>query len=94
MIDFLDRDRLLEKFAAFAQKRGLKRRNLMLYKSRKLFELNIYAAIINNIKDTNDFYEYLNSNDPAVLRAIEVLKKGEAFPKKPAAQEPVKNKKK
>ena len=94
MIDFLDRDRLLEKFAAFAQKRGLKRRNLMLYKSRKLFKLNIYAAIINNIKDTNDFYEYLNSNDPAVLRAIEVLKKGEAFPKKPAAQEPVKNKKK
>lgn len=94
MIDFLDRDRLLEKFATFAQKRGLKRRNLMLYKSRKLFELNIYAAIINNIKDTNDFYEYLNSNDPAVLRAIEVLKKGEAFPKKPAAQEPVKNKKK
>lgn len=94
MIDFLDRDRLLEKFAAFAQKRGLKRRNLMLYKSRKLFELNIYAAIINNIKDTNDFYEYLNSNDPAVLRAIEVLKKGEAFPKKPAAQESVKNKKK
>ena len=94
MIDFLDRDRLLEKFAAFAQKRGLKRRNLMLYKSRKLFKLNIYAAIINNIKDTNDFYEYLNSNDPAVLRAIEVLKKGEAFPKKPAAQESVKNKKK
>lgn len=84
MIAYLNRDNLLDKFANFAQKRGLKRRNLMLKKSRKLFELNIYAAIINNIKDTNDFYEYLNSNDPTVLRAIEVLKKGEAFPKKPA----------
>lgn len=84
MINYLDRDNLPDKFANFAQKRGLKRRNLMLKKSRKLFELNIYAAIINNIKDTNDFYEYLNSNDPTVLRAIEVLKKGEAFPKKPA----------
>lgn len=83
VIDYLDKSYILEKFANFAQTKGLKRRNLMLYRSRELFERNIYAAIINNILEVNDFYEFVNSRDPAVLRAIEVLQKGEAFPRKP-----------
>ena len=45
------------KFADFAQHRGLRRRNLMLYKSRKLFRKSLYASIINNVKETEQFYE-------------------------------------
>ena len=30
------------------------------------------------------YVEYLNESDPTVLKAIEVLEKGEAFPKAPS----------
>ena len=81
VISYLDRQNLIRKFADFAQKEGLKKRNLMLYKSRNLFKRTIYAHIISNTKETEQFYEFINSDDPAVLRAVEVLENGEAFPK-------------
>ena len=93
LVKYLRQQYILEKFANFAQKRGLKRRNLMLYTSRKLFERNIYGAIINNIMETNDFFEFLNSDDPAILKAVEIMEKGEAFPKAPEKKAPAKNKK-
>ena len=52
----------------------------MLYKSRNLFKRSIYASIINNIKDTDQFYQFLNADDPAVARALSIIKAGEAFP--------------
>ena len=81
IVRFLDRQNIIWKFADFAQKKGLRKRNLMLYKSRKLFRRSLYAYIINNAKETEQFYEFINNDDPAVLRAVEVLESGEAFPK-------------
>ncbi len=86
IVQFLDQQNLVSKFADFAQRRGLRRRNLMLYKSRRLFKRSLYAYIINNSKDTKHFYEYLNSDDPAVERAVAVLRDGKAFPEAPAPQ--------
>lgn len=83
IVQYLDRQNILYKFADFANQRGLARRNLMLYKSRKLFEQVLYGAIINNVKETDRFYEYLNSSDPTVQRAVEVLNEGNAFPQAP-----------
>lgn len=82
-VQYLNRQNILHKFADFANKRGLARRNLMLYKSRKLFEQALYGAIINNVKETDLLYEYLNSNDPTVQRAVELLNEGNAFPQAP-----------
>ena len=55
----------------------------MLYKSRKLFRKSLYASIINNVKETEQFYEFINSDDAVVERAIKVLEEGKAFPEAP-----------
>ena len=55
----------------------------MLYKSRKLFRKSLYASIINNVKETEQFYEFINSDDAVVERAIKVLVEGKAFPEAP-----------
>ena len=38
------------------------------------------SRIINNIKDTDQFYQFLNADDPAVARALSIIEAGEAFP--------------
>ncbi|MCD8317610.1 MAG: S41 family peptidase [Paraprevotella sp.] len=83
IVHFLDRQNVVGNFADFAQHRGLRRRNLMLYQSRKLFRKDLYAFIINNSKDIELFYEFINSNDPAILCAVKVLAEGKAFPQAP-----------
>ncbi|MBR5803732.1 MAG: S41 family peptidase [Bacteroidaceae bacterium] len=77
----LKRQALLEKFSRYADERGLKRRNNMLYKSRALFEEAIYGNIIYNILGMEEYVKYLNNTDPAVLRAVNVLEMGESVPK-------------
>lgn len=83
IVRYLDRQNVVGKFADFANQRGLRRRNLMLYKSRHLFKRVIYGNIINNVKDTSQFYEYINSDDPTVKHAITLLKEGKSFPQAP-----------
>lgn len=83
MIIYLKQQNILADFAKFAQERGLRRRALMLYQSRKLFERNIFGNIINNAKDTERFYEYLNIDDRTVGRAIKILEEGKSYPTAP-----------
>lgn len=83
IVRFLKQQNIVGKFADFAQQRGLRRRNLMLYKSRHLFERSLCAAIINNTKEVEQFYEYINSDDPVVNRAVTILAEGKAFPEAP-----------
>ena len=83
MLKYLKRQNLLEQFARFAESKGLKRRNILMYKSQKLFERNLYGNIIYNMLDMEDYLKYLNQQDPTVLKALEVLEKEESFPKAP-----------
>ena len=83
LIRYLDRQNVVGKFADFAQQRGLRRRNLMLYKSRRLFKKSLYAFIINNAKDMEQFHEFINSDDPVVHQAVKILKEGKATPEAP-----------
>ena len=78
---YLKRQGLLEQFARYANERGLKRRNNMLYRSRALFEESLYGNIIYNMLGMEEYLKYLNATDPAVLRAIDVLERGESVPK-------------
>lgn len=91
---FLMRQSLLEKFAQFAEIRGLQRRNLMIQKSRKLLERTLYGNIIYNMMGTEEYMKFLNESDPTVLKAAEVLEAGEATPKAPAKKEEKKDAKK
>ncbi len=83
LVRYLDRQNIVGGFADFAQRRGLRRRNLMLYKSRRLFRKSLYASIINDVKESEQFYEFVNSDDDAVERAVKVLEEGKAFPEAP-----------
>ncbi len=91
IVRFLRHNNVIEKFANYADKKGLQRRNLMLNKSRKLFEENIYGSIIYTAKDNDAFIRFANSNDPVVLRALQVMKEGKAFPEAPAEEQETEN---
>ncbi len=75
----------VEKFASYADKNGLKRRNLMIRKSHRLLERYINSRIIYNMLDEQAWTEYINEDDPAIATALQVFKHNAAFPKKPVA---------
>lgn len=83
LLKYLKTQNVLEQFVRFAEEKGLKRRNIMIAKSKELLELNLYGNIIYNMLDMQAYIEYLNESDKPVLKAIEVLDKKEAFPKAP-----------
>ena len=90
---YLKGQNLLNKFAAWAEKKGLKRRNNLMMKSRRLFEMSLYGNIIYNMLGMEAYVEYLNESDKTVLKAVEILEKGESFPQAPATQATTDNKK-
>ncbi len=87
MEKFLRKENLLERFARFGEEHDLKRRNLMLQKSRSLFERNIFGLIIYNAKEMEDYLEFLNESDPTVQRALQVLSDGLSYPQAPEPEE-------
>ena len=87
MEKFLRKENLLERFARFGEEHDLKRRNLMLQKSRSLFERNIFGLIIYNAKEMEDYLEFLNESDPTVQRALQVLSDGLSYPQAPEEDE-------
>lgn len=85
---YLNRQNVVEQFARFAEKNGLKRRNLMLQKSTKLFKDYLYNYIVGDILDTEGAIMYANLNDPAVLKALSLMQNGETFPDLPITGSP------
>ena len=86
MSKYLVQQNTVEKFATYADKNGLKRRNLMIRKSHKLLEKFINSRIIYNIMDDEAWTAYLNLDDPTIERALVVFKNHAAFPKKPVVK--------
>lgn len=89
--EYLVKQNTVDKFATFADKHGLKRRNLMIRKSHNLLERYINSRIIYNIMDEDAWIEYLNLDDNVIKAALNVFKNNAAFPKKPAAEKKNKN---
>ena len=85
---YLKSQNTLEKFVTYADKNGLKRRNLMIQKSRKLLERFVNSRIIYNILSEQAWTEYLNQDDPAIIESLRLFKNGDAFPQKPVATKP------
>jgi len=92
--DYLTKQNTVEKFAAYAEKNGLKRRNLMIQRSHKLLERFINSRIIYNMKSEEAWMEYLNSDDPAIIETLRVFKEEKAFPQAPEKTSDDKEKKK
>lgn len=83
---YLKKQNLLEKFAEYAESKGLKRRNILMYKSKKLFEESLYGNVIYNMLGMEAYIAYSNQTDKTVQKALEVLEKGESFPKAPEVE--------
>lgn len=83
---YLKKQNLLEKFAEYAESEGLKRRNILMYKSKKLFEESLYGNVIYNMLGMEAYIAYSNQTDKTVQKALEVLEKGESFPKAPEVE--------
>lgn len=83
---YLKIQNLLEKFAEYAESKGLKRRNILMYKSKKLFEESLYGNVIYNMLGMEAYIAYSNQTDKTVQKALEVLEKGESFPKAPEVE--------
>jgi len=81
---YLKRQNIVEKFVAYAEKNGLKRRNLMIQKSHKLLERFVISRIIYNVHNEQAWTEYLNQDDPAIKEALHLFRDGNAFPQKPS----------
>lgn len=77
---YLQRQNTVEDFARFAEKNGLKRRNLMIRKSHSLLERYINGRIIYNMLDDEAFIEYLNQDDPTIKASLKLFKDKKAFP--------------
>lgn len=78
---YLGKQNMVEKFAAYADKKGLQRRNLLIRKSHRLLETYINSRIIYNMLDEQAWDEYINVGDPVINAAMKVFERGEAFPK-------------
>ena len=83
LLKYLKKQNILEKFARFAESKGLKRRNILMYKSKELFDRNLYGNIIYNMLNMEEYLKFLNQSDKTVQKALEVLQNEEAFPKAP-----------
>jgi carboxyl-terminal processing protease len=83
METYLKRQNIVEQFVNFADKNGLKRRNLMIQKSYKLLERFVVSRIIYNIHNEQAWTEYLNQNDPVIDETLRLFHSEGAFPQKP-----------
>ena len=81
MATYLKHQNIVDRFATYADKNGLRRRNLMIQKSHKLLERFIISRIIYNMMKEEAWMMYLNSDDPAITETLKVMREGKAFPK-------------
>ena len=85
---YLLRQGIVDQFIRFADSKGIKRRNLLIQKSHKLLEKYLCGNIIYNMLGREQYIRYLNHDDEAVKKALDILEKGEAFPKAPEETAP------
>ena len=88
MSRYLVSQNTVDKFATYADRNGLKRRNLMIKKSHKLLERYINSRIIYNMLDEEAWTEYVNFDDPAIAATLRVFRNKAAFPQKPGVKAP------
>lgn len=83
LANYLDRQNLVNDFANYAARYGLRRRNLMIMRSHSLLQNYIDSRIIYNILDEQAWIEYLNLSDETVKTALNVFKNHTKYLAKP-----------
>ncbi len=83
LVNYLKGQNIVEQFVRYADSNGVKRRNLLIQISHKLIEKRLYGRIIDSMLGQEEYIKYINKSDNTVLKAVEVLQKGQAFPTAP-----------
>ena len=73
LANYLEHQNLVSDFVNFAEKNGLRRRNLMIMRSHSLLQEYLNSRIIYNILDEQAWIEYVNRDDDAVKEAVKVF---------------------
>ena len=73
LANYLEHQNLVGDFVNFAEKNGLRRRNLMIMRSHSLLQEYLNSRIIYNILDEQAWIEYVNRDDDAVKEAVKVF---------------------
>ena len=61
--------------------------HVLLYFPQETLEKLVIGSVVNYALDFGDYVQYINESDPTVAKAVEVLEKGESFPKAPQTEE-------
>ena len=77
----LDELGLTDKFIKFAAEKGVKASREQLKQSEELLKRSLYSNITYQLLGMREHVRYINQSDATVLKAVEVLERGEAFPK-------------
>ena len=89
LLTYLKQQALIDKLAAYGESNGLKRRNLMIRKSQKRIEKDLYGFLIYNILGQEASIEFANLTDPTVIQAAKVLQENRSYPKAPTKEEKI-----
>ena len=87
VVKYLKRQGLPDKFAEFAAKNGLKRRNLMLRKSYEILQHMLISIILEDYYGSDVRLMYINESDANIKKALEIFKEGKSFPQPPLSEE-------
>ena len=71
---------LFDTFVKFAADKGVTTDDEELEKSKKLLKRSLYSNITYQLLGMCEHVKFINLSDPTVLKAVEVLENGEAFP--------------
>ncbi len=77
---------LLNDFVQFANDKGVRRRPRLIAISRPLIVNNLQAYIARNILGEEAFYRILAEQDETLIKAQELVDKGEGYPKSPTTR--------
>ena len=74
LVSYLKKQDIVNKFVVFAEKNGLKRRNLLIKKSSNLLNDYLLSNIVDDILGIEASIIFVNDTDPAIEQALQHLK--------------------
>ena len=80
LVALLRKMKLVDKLVAEAEKKGVKRRNLMIRTSYHLIERYLFINIIDQVFGVTEATKYENRTDAAMLKALEIIDEDKARP--------------
>ncbi len=91
--EYLRHQNLVGKFATYAEKKGLKRRNLLIKKSYKRLDTALTGSVINYIFGDKASALYQCQSDDCIKEALRLIDNHQTLPQKPDVAKTGKNKK-